>query len=236
MFKHSTTQNDARQRVLYPLKFGEIRFRYSREKSVAVVKVGTNHTASDSLGNFIRQRLLNMPQSPDVVIACSASIVHVLVEWQLPVEIVTPRLRVLDTGWMIAFDTTTEVTSSTLSCVECYHSSACIEHSKPWSHSRPEAASRPKREQYSQIMLSPHPGSGISGSRCLIKLPRLSLAVWLVPALTTATLFPLEYRNRISPNFNGYRTRWRTSFCVVESLNTLHQLWRSFPGYHFNIV
>ena len=51
-----------------------------RIKSVAVVKAGTNHIASDSLGNFIRQRLADMPQCPDVVIARPASIVHVLVE------------------------------------------------------------------------------------------------------------------------------------------------------------
>ena len=82
----STTQNDARQRVLYPLKIGEIRFGHSREKSVAVIEAGSNHTASDDLGNFIRQWLPDMPRCPDVMIARSAGIFHMLVEWQLPVE------------------------------------------------------------------------------------------------------------------------------------------------------
>ena len=80
VFKLSTTQKDVHQRVLYPLKLGDIRIQHSREKSVAVVQAGTNHTASDSLGNFIRQRLPDMPQCLDVVKARSASIVHVLVE------------------------------------------------------------------------------------------------------------------------------------------------------------
>jgi len=68
MFKLSTTEYDARQRVLYSLHFGEIRFRHSNDKNVAVVEAGTNQTASDGLDNLIRQRLPDMPQCPDVVI------------------------------------------------------------------------------------------------------------------------------------------------------------------------
>jgi len=84
-----------------------IRFRHSRDESIAVIEVGTNHTASDGLDNFIRQRLQDMLQWPEVM-ARSAGNVHVLVERQLPVE----RLQMLDAGWMIAFVPTTEVTSS----------------------------------------------------------------------------------------------------------------------------
>jgi len=89
VLKLSTTQYDARQRVLYPLQFGNIQFRHSKWKCVAVVEAKINDTASDGLDNFIRQRLPDMPQGPDVMVARSACIFHVLidqVEWQLPVE------------------------------------------------------------------------------------------------------------------------------------------------------
>jgi len=70
--------------------------------------------------------------------------------------------------------------------------------------------------------------SGISGSHCLMKLSMPSLAVWLVPASITTTLFFLECQNWITPKYNVDRTRWRASFCAVESLNTLRQRWN--PG------
>jgi len=134
VFKLCTTQNDA-SNSLYSLQFREIRFRHSREESVAVIEAGTNHTflllqclgnfgfvysgssgrinisdiarapdsthffdiarvkklilthtANNGLDNFIRRRIPDMPQCPDVVVARPASIVYVLVNWQLLVE------------------------------------------------------------------------------------------------------------------------------------------------------
>ena len=70
---------------------------------------------------------------------------------------------------------------------------------------------------------------GISGSRCLMKLPRLSLAVWLVTALTTAILSGMSKSNftklqRVQKTLARVVLRRRKFEHIKPALKELHWL------------
>ena len=77
---------DTSDGVLNELRFQEVGFPHVNEKRVAIIESRAKYTASDHLRNVVRQGRSDVPQCPDVEVACLAHSCYVVIECAVSVD------------------------------------------------------------------------------------------------------------------------------------------------------